>query len=1271
MNNINKLVIISIILFFNMQLVLFSQPTLPDPIVGTSPPYTVVSSAYGPRNTNGTIFHLGIDYPLGKGGRANAIKSDDIILFSMDNSLGYVIVGNWKYQHILVGEYTDNGITYHNWELVADGVENYIFIRTGSGIVASNYTTIHAYSNTANSNTIVTDPWTKTKITIEKYVSQGDQIFASNNNHLDLRRSPSNDQNPFSDVLHQDATTNNITIIPSFKKFTIANNATDFTTGPITSSIYGNAIIVQAEVNATVDKDLDNLQILYSIDNGVTYNDLHSYYYTGTNHNVHEADVIQPNSTIPIADYQKYTTGGIYPQYDVFGHLFFKYIWNSLEFKTGSTNPYNGKYPDGNYKIKMLAHDVTNHVATNITDKIIDNYRPYIRKIEIYKSTFGGVKIYSGEWIWDETVKKLVFSSQNTNTITDKDDIYVRAFASEPMENVNITAFGSTLNYSKVITSTDGLEWEHTYSASSSNIGNQNITINSATSTDLVGNRLEGFTSTASFSNFPKHNVSGTWSGAFQMDDVVHQINIGSGFNIPKNVRATDNLPSKVAISWNTVAGTTPYYKVFRQEVHSVWISGASSGTEISGWISGTSYNDITATEETEYYYYVQSSPNSSGTTPSDYSSKDIGKAISPSSACFGYEQTTYSNQYYTINFTDLSIVEGDLVKWTWAFGDGSVDDDQNPTHVYTETGTYSVTLTTVDANNIASEYEENIYVTDQLMGVLTVDCTASATSCREGDKITLTGSVLNGGTAPYNFRFSLGNGITKSYSNVQTLSQICDDFSYSTAKNYQVVLTVTDKNNLEGFYRFNIYVTSNPEFVNVTVNTNPSPLYTSTPFTIEASAPNGDRPIRWIFWMNKFPDDLNDYDYNSYQTGAKCDITSYDINRKFISPQFSGLFEGTYKAHLFFFDAANKQKTITFSIVVAERKDPCVSVHIFGTECAHQTEFPLGGSILLFDNCSIDAMPITDYLYKSNPDFYNCNRNLLNGNNYAEPLYRGIQKIIWLYDDIVQKEHTFNSIEDLTNVKDRITNPLYYQQLNYSQCFPLTKVGIHTIKLKAYGGIMDMVDKFTYFKHPLKLPSDPDFSSVLMTIKVIDCNKDILITDKSELLDPDNCKAGNITINPSNDIEINNGEIQNLTAHNSIIINPGVSILEGSNFTGIIEKCPEISCPCTRSNSITNIKKETDSNERTDKDNLPVFKSEIQVYPNPTNNLLYIDLSGNLSDVLYYEVYNSLGKLLYKKVPVNEIEEYNFQGNAAGLYLFRATYLNGDIELKRIVYTK
>lgn len=48
------------------------------------------------------------------------------------------------------------------------------------------------------------------------------------------------------------------------------------------------------------------------------------------------------------------------------------------------------------------------------------------------------------------------------------------------------------------------------------------------------------------------------------------------------------------------------------------------------------------------------------------------------------------------VQFTDLS--QGEIVSWTWDFGDGVTSSEPNPQHQYEAKGTYTVTLTVADA---------------------------------------------------------------------------------------------------------------------------------------------------------------------------------------------------------------------------------------------------------------------------------------------------------------------------------------------------------------------------------------------------------------------------------------------------------------------------------------------------------------------------------------------------------------------------------------------
>jgi PKD repeat protein len=97
-----------------------------------------------------------------------------------------------------------------------------------------------------------------------------------------------------------------------------------------------------------------------------------------------------------------------------------------------------------------------------------------------------------------------------------------------------------------------------------------------------------------------------------------------------------------------------------------------------------------------------------------------------------------------TITFTDLST--GSITGWSWNFGDGSTSTLQNPTHIYTMPGTYTVSLTVSDGTN-TNTHTKTAYITIT-SPQLTISAGPDFTIC-QGSSIVMQGSI-SAGTPPY-----------------------------------------------------------------------------------------------------------------------------------------------------------------------------------------------------------------------------------------------------------------------------------------------------------------------------------------------------------------------------------------------------------------------------------------------------------------------------------------------------------------------------------------
>lgn len=108
-----------------------------------------------------------------------------------------------------------------------------------------------------------------------------------------------------------------------------------------------------------------------------------------------------------------------------------------------------------------------------------------------------------------------------------------------------------------------------------------------------------------------------------------------------------------------------------------------------------------------------------------------------PPVAEFSYSNSCVNS---TVTFTDLSTPSGNITGWNWTFGDGGTSTLQNPTHIYTSAGTYTVTLTSTDSSGCTGSITHNITIHP----LPAVSAGPDQTICA-GGSVTLTASGGNG----------------------------------------------------------------------------------------------------------------------------------------------------------------------------------------------------------------------------------------------------------------------------------------------------------------------------------------------------------------------------------------------------------------------------------------------------------------------------------------------------------------------------------------------
>ena len=121
----------------------------------------------------------------------------------------------------------------------------------------------------------------------------------------------------------------------------------------------------------------------------------------------------------------------------------------------------------------------------------------------------------------------------------------------------------------------------------------------------------------------------------------------------------------------------------------------------------------------------------------------NLGPAVSPTAQFSTANSVVCSGVFTSFNDTSLD----NPTSWSWNFGDGGTDNVQNPTHVFTAAGTYTVQLTVTNA--AGSNTISQVITVNQTPNLIISTSDTDGLVCLEGGLITLLSSqtvtVFNG----------------------------------------------------------------------------------------------------------------------------------------------------------------------------------------------------------------------------------------------------------------------------------------------------------------------------------------------------------------------------------------------------------------------------------------------------------------------------------------------------------------------------------------------
>jgi PKD repeat protein len=141
-----------------------------------------------------------------------------------------------------------------------------------------------------------------------------------------------------------------------------------------------------------------------------------------------------------------------------------------------------------------------------------------------------------------------------------------------------------------------------------------------------------------------------------------------------------------------------------------------------------------------------------------------------------------------TVVFTDTSTTDGPaIVAWAWDFGDGGVSAAQYPTHTYTSSGTFTVTLVVTDALGYSDDEVKPgiVVVSPRCTGLISVSFTYQPLLSLVNSPITFTAIISPlGATTPITYVWDFGDGIT------DTVTSATIQHTYTISGTYDVSVT-------------------------------------------------------------------------------------------------------------------------------------------------------------------------------------------------------------------------------------------------------------------------------------------------------------------------------------------------------------------------------------------------------------------------------------------------------------------------------------------------
>ncbi|MBU2554217.1 MAG: hypothetical protein KKF98_07125 [Bacteroidetes bacterium] len=372
-----------------------------------------------------------------------------------------------------------------------------------------------------------------------------------------------------------------------------------------------------------------------------------------------------------------YTTSIGYPYDDYYFSDFFTRIHILDDFGHGNrqmaicNEDTVARYPDGKYnlyaKVTTVKNTVFNSSIVTPTELIIDNFRPFIKKVEIRKDPQAPA-IYSRSWEWSGTSYLFQPAPQDLDILTN-DNLYVKVFTSESMTDVELSINDNVRDF--ITVSLDRTEWDFTIIDGQLIAGENTLIIDG---TDLADHHVLDLPS-----YIPIRQANNNWLP----DPAAH--------TAPDQNHVFETVAEPVDFSATQLGN----------EERTIRFKDRSTAANISQYIwnfgDGTPVLSSDSPDDVDHYYYapgiwpvshtiiINDNPNTTHTVEKNVT---VNNLVVPE-ADFTYSilpTEIRTDNEIKVDFFDLS--EGLINSWYWDFGNGRTSSEQNPAGIAFEYNT-------------------------------------------------------------------------------------------------------------------------------------------------------------------------------------------------------------------------------------------------------------------------------------------------------------------------------------------------------------------------------------------------------------------------------------------------------------------------------------------------------------------------------------------------------------------------------------------------------